>query len=66
MRGVTCARSAPRTACWPCQKAVRERREQRVHPVCARPELLAEAPNPLWSWDITKLKTTVKWTYVYL
>lgn len=48
------------------QKAVRERREQRVHPVYARPELLAEAPNQLWSWDITKLKTTVKWTYVYL
>ena len=48
------------------QKAVRERREQRVHPVYARPELLAEAPNQLWSWDITKLKTTVKWTYVDL
>ncbi len=48
------------------QQAVRERREQRVHPVYARPELLAEAPNQLWSWDITKLKTTVKWTYVYL
>jgi putative transposase len=48
------------------QKAVRERREQRVHPVYARPELLAEAPNQLWSWDTTKLKTTVKWTYVYL
>ncbi len=48
------------------QKAVRERREQRVHPVYARPELLAESPNQVWSWDITKLKTTVKWTYVYL
>ena len=48
------------------QQAVRERRNQRVHPVYARPELLAEAPNQLWSWDITKLKTTVKWTYLYL
>lgn len=48
------------------QKAVRERREQRVHPVYARPELLAEGPNELWSWDITKLKTTIKWTYLYL
>ena len=48
------------------QRAVRERREQRVHPVYARPELLAEGANQLWSWDITKLKTTVKWTYVYL
>ena len=46
--------------------AVRERRDQRVHPVYARPELLATAPNQLWSWDITKLKTTVKWTYLYL
>jgi putative transposase len=48
------------------QQAVRERREQRVHPVYARPELIAEAPNQVWSWDITKLKTTIKWTYIYL
>lgn len=48
------------------QHAVRERRRQRVHPVYARPELLAERPNQVWSWDITKLKTTVKWTYLYL
>ena len=48
------------------QGAVRERREQRVHPIYARPELLAEAPNQLWSWDITKLKTSIKWTYLYL
>ncbi len=48
------------------QHAVRERRDQRVHPVYARPELLAEGPNQVWSWDITKLKTTVKWTYLYL
>ncbi len=34
--------------------------------MCARPELLAEGLNQLWSRDITKLKTTVKWTYVYL
>jgi len=47
-------------------KAVRERRAQRVHPVYAHPELLACAPNQLWSWDITKLRTTVKWTYLYL
>jgi putative transposase len=47
-------------------KAVRERRDQRVHPVYARPELMASAPNQLWSWDITKLRTTVKWSYLYL
>ena len=48
------------------QQAVRERRAQRVHPVYARPELMASAPNQLWSWDITKLRTTVKWSYLYL
>ena len=47
-------------------QAVRERRDQRIHPVYARPELVAVAPNHVWSWDITKLKTTVKWTYFYL
>ena len=30
------------------------------------PELLAEAPNQVWSWDITKLRGPVKWTYYYL
>ena len=34
---------------------VRERRDQLRHPSYARPELLATAPNQLWSWDITKL-----------
>lgn len=47
-------------------QAVRERRDQRIHPVYARPELIAQSPNDVWSWDITKLKTTVKWTYLYL
>ena len=45
---------------------VRERRNQLVHPHYQRPELLATAPNQLWSWDITKLKSVVKWTYFYL
>ena len=35
---------------------VRERRAQRRHPNYSRPELLATAPNQLWSWDITRLK----------
>jgi putative transposase len=30
------------------------------------PELLAERPNELWSWDITKLLGPAKWTYFYL
>jgi putative transposase len=45
---------------------VRERRDQLVHPAYARPELLAERPNQLWSWDITKLLGPAKWTYFYL
>ena len=44
----------------------RERRDHRVHPVYKRPELLATAPNELWSWDITKLMGPAKWTYFYL
>ncbi len=34
---------------------VRERRNQLRHPKYKAPELLATAPNQLWSWDITKL-----------
>jgi len=45
---------------------VRERRNQLRHPSYARPELLATAPNQLWSWDITKLLGPAKWTYYYL
>jgi putative transposase len=45
---------------------VRERRDQRTHPAYAKPELLAQHPNELWSWDITKLKGPAKWTYFYL
>jgi putative transposase len=45
---------------------VRERRAQREHPSYAAPELLAEAPNEVYSWDITKLKGPAKWTYYYL
>jgi putative transposase len=45
---------------------VRERRNQRRHPVYQKPELLATAPRQLWSWDITKLKGPVTWHYYYL
>src|SRR3954453_2830853 len=34
---------------------VRERRDQLRHPVYTKPELLAEGPDQVWSWDITKL-----------
>ena len=44
----------------------RERRDQLVHPSYQKPQLLATAPNQLWSWDITKLLGPAKWTYFYL
>jgi putative transposase len=45
---------------------VRERRNQLRHPKYKKPELLATAPNQVWSWDITKLLGPTKWTYYYL
>jgi putative transposase len=45
---------------------VRERRDQARHPTYRKPELLATAPNQVWSWDITKLMGPVKWTYFQL
>ena len=44
----------------------RERRNQLTHPPYTKPQLLAEQPNELWSWDITKLMGPAKWTYFYL
>ena len=43
-----------------------ERRCQRVHPVYAKPELLAVHPNEVWSWDISKLKGPVRWSVYHL
>lgn len=45
---------------------VKERRRQVLHRRYQKPELLATGPNQVWSWDITKLKGPVKWTYYYL
>ncbi|MDE2058184.1 MAG: IS3 family transposase [candidate division NC10 bacterium] len=45
---------------------VKERRNQLRHPVYQTPELLATAPNQVWSWDITKLLGPVTWSYFYL
>jgi putative transposase len=47
-------------------KEVRERRNQLRHPHYHRPELVATRPNQVWSWDITKLKGPIKWTYYHL
>jgi len=35
------------------QGGSRERRDQLVHPAYTKPELLALAPNQVWSWDIS-------------
>ena len=45
---------------------VRDRRDQLTHPPYARPELLAERPNEVRSWDITELLGPATWTYFYL
>jgi putative transposase len=45
---------------------LKERRKQVSRPQYSKPEILAHAPNEAWSWDITKLKGPVKWTYFYL
>jgi putative transposase len=47
-------------------REVRERRDQVRHPSYLKPELLASAPNQVWSWDITKLLGPAKWSYFYL
>ena len=55
-RASTTARSAPCTASW-----FKVRRS-----IYKKPELLAQAPNVVWSWDITKLMGPTKWSYFYL
>lgn len=43
-----------------------DRRRQATHPAHVKPELVAEKPNSVWSWDITKLRGPKKWSYFYL
>ena len=45
-----------------------ERRRQATHPPRAIPELVAEAPNVVWSWDITKLAGPARgiWYHAYV
>jgi putative transposase len=44
----------------------RERRRQATHPAKVKPELVATAPNQVWSWDITKLRGPAKWVSYHL
>ncbi len=45
-----------------------ERRAQATHPAKKKPELMAEAPGQVWSWDITKLKGPARgiWYLLYV
>lgn len=45
---------------------VKERRRGHQRTEYKKPELLATGPNQVWSWDITKLKGPVTWSYFYL
>lgn len=44
----------------------KDRRDQRQHSNAVKPELIATAPNQVWSWDITKLKSIRRFEYFYL
>ena len=43
-----------------------ERRNQLIHPAHVKPELIATGPNQVWSWDITRLRGSLKWQFFYL
>jgi hypothetical protein len=44
------------------QGAVAERRQVARNRSFATPELLATGPNQVWSWDISKLRVSAKWS----
>jgi putative transposase len=46
----------------------RERRRQATHPAKVKPELLADGPSQVWTWDITKLRGPAKgvWFHLYV
>jgi putative transposase len=43
-----------------------ERRAQATHPAKQKPELMADGPNQVWSWDITKLKGPARGVFYLL
>jgi putative transposase len=47
-------------------RQVRERRNQLRHPRYEKPQLVATAPNQLWSWDITRPMGPSKGVYYHL
>jgi putative transposase len=43
-----------------------DRRRHASHPARVKPELVATAPNQVWSWDLTKLAGPARWSWFYL
>ena len=66
MKGDTCARSEPCTAFCPNVWKSRSVAASAAIPNTPSRNSLATGPNQCWSWDITKLKGPVKWSYYYL
>ena len=62
----TCARNAPCTASWPPNSRSENGAISSAIRTTPKPELLATAPNQVWSWDITRLLGPKPWTYFYL
>ena len=46
----------------------RERRRLATHPAKVKPELVADGPSQVWSWDITKLRGPTRgvWFHLYV
>jgi len=46
----------------------RERRRLATHPATVKPELAADGPSQVWSWDITKLRGPTRgvWFHLYV
>jgi transposase InsO family protein len=45
---------------------VGERRRQATHPANKKPELEADGPSQVWSWDVTRLRSRTKGLYFHL
>ena len=44
----------------------KERRRQRTHPAYVKPQLVATAPNQVWTWDITKIRSLERSVWFHL
>ena len=51
---------------WPPRCRFRNAGRSAPIPSTKKPELMATAPNQVWSWDITRLLGPKKWSYYYL